>query len=338
MTVTSQVKENAPTGIYANPEARKILQYLLGHSQSALEPSFLANDELSYGLVETILGSVRPDVAGLLNEMVSAGTLASELVDKAPSCPECGSKQLSTRYTCPKCSAYDVTRTYLLEHLKCGKVGNEDGFKKGDEIVCPKCQTVLHNYGVEYRAVGVWYECNKCKNSFNNPNHIHFCRPKHHEFSPDRVNLVPIYKYELNKKAIEQIRKEVLVYAEAISFLENLGLNVKAPHSLPGKSGEPQLFDIVLLLPKKGWRSEEKIVAVDALVGDFPAGTDAVRAFAAKVKEAKPSDSCLIAVPGLAEDARGLAKNLKIDYVEGPTLNEAMQTFQSKSIVKEYVG
>ena len=92
------------------------------------------------------------------------------------------------------------------------------------------------------------------------------------------------------------------------------------------------------MLPKKGWRSEEKIVAVDALVGDFPAGTDVVRAFAAKVKEAKPSDSCLIAVPGLAEDARGLAKNLKIDYVEGPTLNEAMQALQSKSIIKDYVG
>jgi hypothetical protein len=217
-------------------------------------------------------------------------------------------------------------------------VGNEDSFKKGDEIVCPKCQTVLHNYGVEYRAVGVWYECNKCKNSFNNPNHTHFCRPKHHEFSPDRVNLVPIYKYELNKKAIEQIRKAVLVYAEAITFLEDLGLDAKAPHSLPGKSGEPQPFDIVMVLPKKGWRSEEKVVAVDVLVSETLAGTDAVRGFAAKVKETKPSDSWLIAVPGLAEEARRLANNLKVDYVEGASLNEAMRTFQSKSIVKEYVG
>jgi predicted RNA-binding Zn-ribbon protein involved in translation (DUF1610 family) len=338
MTVMSQAKESSPTGIYANMEARKILQYLLGHTRTVLEPVFLPNDEVSYGEAETILGNVPSDVSDLLNEMVSAGALVSELVDKAPSCPECGSKQLSTRYTCPKCSAYDITRTYLFEHLKCGKVGNEDSFKKSGQIICPKCQTVLHNYGVEYRALGVWYECNKCGNSFNNPNHLHLCRSKHHKFSPDRVSLVPIYKYELNKKALEQIRKEVLVYAEAITFFENLGLKVIAPHSLPGKSGEPQPFDIVLVLRKKGWRGEEKLVAVDAVLGYIPAGTDVVRGLAAKVKEAKPSGCCLIAVPGLAEDARDLAKNLKIDYVEGATLNEAMHTFQSKSIVKEYVG
>jgi ribosomal protein L37AE/L43A len=338
MTVTSQVKENAPRGIYAKPGARKILGYLLGSTQTVLEPSFLSDDELAYKQVEVILGSTPADAAGLLSQLSSAGALTSELVDKAPACPECGSKQLSTRYSCPKCSTYDINRTYLFEHLKCGKVGNEESFKKGSEIICPKCQTVLHNFGVEYRAVGVWYECNKCNDSFSGPNHTHFCRPNHHQFSPDRVNLIPVYKYELNKSAIEQIRREVLVYAEAITFLEDLGLTVKAPYSLPGKSGKDQPFDIVLVLPKKGWRSEEKIVAVDVVVGDSAAGADVVRAFKAKVREAKPSDSYLVAVPGLAEEARPLAKNLKVNYVEGASLNEAMRTFQSKSIVKEYVG
>jgi ribosomal protein L37AE/L43A len=336
MAVTSQVKTCEAAGIYAKPEARKILEYLLANTQTVLEPSYLANDELRYQRVEMILGDVPVDTVGLLGEMAAAGTLSSELVDKAPACPECGSKQLSTRYACPQCSTYDINRTYLFEHLKCGKVGNEESFKKGDEIICPKCQAVLHNFGVEYRAVGVWYECNKCKNSFNNPNHLHFCRPNHHEFSPDRVNLVPVYKYELNRKAIEQIRKGVLVYAEAITFLENLGLEVKAPHSLPGKSGEPQPFDIVVVLPKKGWRSEEKIVAVDAMVDDSAVGNDAVKSFAGKVKEAKPSDSYLIAVPRLTEEARALAKNLRVNYFEGPTLSEAMQSFRSKGIIKAF--
>lgn len=338
MVITSEVKQNESVGIYSKPEARKILEYLLANTQTTLEPSYLPTDELRYQKVEKILGDVPIDAPGLLGEMAAAGTLSSELVDKSPACPECSSKQLSTRYACPQCSTHDINRTYLFEHLKCGKVGNEESFKKDDEIICPKCQAVLHNFGVEYRAVGVWYECNKCKNSFNNPNHLHFCRPNHHEFSPDRVNLVPVYRYELNRKAIEQIRKGVLVYAEAITFLENLGLDVKAPHSLPGKSGEPQLFDIVLVLPKKGWRSEEKIVAVDAIVSNSMVENDAVKSFAGKVKEAKPSDSYLIAVPGLSEEARTVAKNLRVDYFESPTLNEAMQAFQSRSIIKDYVG
>jgi hypothetical protein len=338
MAVTSQVKQNEPADIYTKPEARKILEYLLANSQTSLEPSYLPNDELRYQQVEQILEDAPIDAPVLLGEMASAGTLSPELVDKAPACPECSSKQLSTRYTCPQCSTYDINRTYLFEHLKCGKVGNEESFKKRDEIICPKCQAVLHNFGVEYRAVGVWYECNKCKNSFNTPNHLHLCRPNHHEFSPDRVNLVPVYKYELNRKAIEQIRKGVLVYAEAIMFLENLGLEVKAPHSLQGRSGAPQLFDIVLILPKKGWRSEEKVVAVDAIVGNSAVGDETVKDFAARVKEAKPSESYLIAVPGLAEEARTLARNLRVEHFEGASLNEAMRLFQSKSIIKDYVG
>ncbi len=338
MTVTSQVKEEAPSGIYAKLEARKILEYLLANVQTALEPSFLPNDELVYRQVDTILGEAPPDAPGLLSEMASSAALLAELVDKAPACPECGSKQVSTRYACPQCSSYDINRTYLFEHLKCGKVGNEESFKKGSEIICPKCQAVLHNYGVEYRAVGVWYECNKCRNSFNIPSHLHFCRPNQHKFSPDRVNLTPIYKYELNKSRIEHIRKQVLVYAEAITFLEDLGLTVKAPHSLPGKSGQPQHFDIVLVLPKKGWRSEEKIVAIDAIVGKSAVESDAVRDFSAKVKETRPSDSYLIAVPGLAEEARTVAKNQRVEFIEGSTLKEAMEMFQSKSMIKEYVG
>jgi ribosomal protein L37AE/L43A len=336
MSVASQVNEETPRGIYAIPEARKILEYLLGNAQTILEPSYLPNDELGYSQVETILGQLPPRTPELLNEMALAGALTSELVDKAPSCPECGSKQVSTRYSCPKCSTFDINRTYLFEHLKCGKVGSEESFKKGDEIICPKCQAVLHNFGVEYRALGVWYECNKCKNSFHNPTHSHFCRPNHHQFSPDRVNLIPVYRYELNKHAMEQIRREVLVYADAIDFLEDYGLNVKAPYSLPGKSGEPQPFDIVLVFPKKGWRGEENTVAVDVIIGKEAAGTEVVKGFAGKVKEARPSDSCLVVVPELTEDARRLAKSLKVDVVEAASLKEAMQTFQTSSMIGEH--
>ncbi len=341
MTVTSQLKEEKgelPSAIYARPEARKILEYLLANVQTALGPSFLPNDELVYRQVDTILGVTPLDASGLLSEMASSGALLAELVDKVPACPECGSKQISTRYACPQCSSYDINRTYLFEHLKCGKVGNEVSFKKDDEIICPKCQAVLHNFGVEYRAVGVWYECNKCKDSFNIPSHLHFCRPSHHKFSPDRVNLTPVYKYELNKSAMEYIRKQVLVYAEAITYLEDLGLTVKAPYSLLGKSGQPQYFDIVLVLPKKGWRSEEKIVAVDAIIGKSAVEPDAIRDFSAKVKDARPSEGYLIAVPGLTEEGRSVARNQKVGFIEGSTLKEAIESFRSKSIIKESVG
>ncbi len=337
MTATSQLTTKSTREVYVNPEARKILEFLIKNPGTVLSPSILPNDEFAYPQVESILGNETSDPTPLLKTMTEGNVLVAELVDKVPACPACSSRQVSTRYLCPQCFRFDITQTFLFEHLKCGKVGSDDTFRKGDEIVCPKCQAVLHEFGVEYRSVGAWYKCNRCDHTFNTPAHSHFCRPKHHEFTPDRARLIPVHQYRLNPNATDEIKLEVLVYSEAITLLENLGLTVLAPHSLPGKSGQPQTFDIVLTQPKKGWRSEEKIVVIDIMVGKEPIGSEMVKNFNAKVKDVKPSESWLIAVPGLTDQARTLLGNLKLSHVEGVTLQEAMQAFQSKSNVAAYV-
>ena len=344
MAVTGEVKEVKETnqpGIYQNPSARKILQYLLEFPQTVLTATILPTDEIKYEQVEKILEGDSADPVPLLDDMTTAGTLQSQIADNVPACPTCGSKEISTRYLCPQCGSYDINRTYLFEHLKCGKVGNETSFRKGDQIVCPKCQAILRDFGVEYRAIGVWYECNKCQHSFNNPNHTHFCRPKRHEFSTDRVALIPIHQYQLNRTAIETIRREVLVYAEAIAYLENLGFSVKAPQTLAGKSGDNHTFDIVLTLPKRGWRSEERTVAMDVIVNGYAVEMDDFKRFIAKardLRELKSTDAFLIVAPGAPEAAKTMLKDAKTPFFEGRSIREAMQALQNGTILKERVA
>jgi predicted RNA-binding Zn-ribbon protein involved in translation (DUF1610 family) len=337
MTAVSQVTTKPSQDLYANPEARKILEFLIRNPGSVISPSILPNDETAYPQVESILGDETSDHIPLLKTMTEGNAIVSELVDKVPSCPACGSRRVSTRYLCPQCFTFDINQTFLFEHLKCGKVGSDDSFRKGDALVCPKCQAVLHDFGVEYRSVGAWYKCNRCDHTFNTPVHSHFCRPSHHEFTPDRLRLIPIFQYRINTKLIEEVKLKVLVYAEAITLLQNLGVTILAPHSLPGKSGQPQTFDIVLTQSKKRWRNEEKTMVIDIIIDEEPVGTEVVKNFNAKVKEVKPTDSWLIAVPGLTDAARKLIGNLKLSRVEGATLKEAMQTFQSKSDATTYV-
>lgn len=338
MVLASEAKEAASTGIYSKPEARKILEFLLEFPQTTLTATLTPNDELKFEQIEKLLGETPTDIVRLLDEMTSADALVSQFVDKVPACPNCGSKQVSTRYFCPQCSSHDIVRTYLFEHLKCGKVGNEENFKKGEQIICPKCQTILHDFGVEYRAIGVWYECNNCKNSFNNPNHTHFCRPKHHEFATERVALVPVHQYELNRSSMDSIRREVLVYADAIAYLENLGFTVKAPHSLVGKSGQPHSFNMVLSLAKKGWRGEERTVAVDVIVNGFATEPEVFKDYLAKARDVKPSQAYLIATPALPEDTKVLLNDAKLPFFEGRSLREAMQAFRDGSILKEHLA
>ena len=340
MAVVTETAQTPSKDVYADPDARKVLEFLIWNAGTTLSPTILPTDEIAYPELESILGKdtlTKEKQDRLLKAMTEANVLVAELVDKVPICPTCGSNQVSTRYICQHCYTFDITKTFLFEHLKCGKVGSSDEFAKGEKTICPKCQTVLHDFGVEYRSVGAWYKCSRCNRSFNSPSHSHFCRPKHHEFTSDAVQLVPLFQYRINPETVEQIKLRVLVYAEAITQLENLGLTVLAPHSLLGKSGETQPFDIVLKQQKKGWRGEEKTTVIDIKIDNKPTGTEAVKKFHAKVKDAKPTESWLITVPGLDAEADTLIRNLNLSHAEGATLLEAMQVFLDKSDVKSYV-
>jgi predicted RNA-binding Zn-ribbon protein involved in translation (DUF1610 family) len=281
----------------------------------------MENNDIRYSQLHSVLPSAAERAENLLMRMTATGVLIADIVDKAPACPECGSLQLSTRYLCPKCFGFDIARSYLYEHLKCGKVASDDAFKKGEQVVCPKCQSVLHNFGVEYRAVGAWYKCNSCNESFNVPTHSHFCRPKDHHFTADRTRLVPIYQYRLNPKALSEIKREVLLYSDIIDTLEGLGLEALAPHTLPGKSGRPQTFDIVANL--KGRWGSTKTIAIDVATSEEGVPVEVVRDFANKVRDAKPSESYLLAMPRLTEDAKDSATKLRVTFIEGASLKEA---------------
>ncbi len=309
--------------IYSDPEARKVLQLLVRSPRTPIAPEVLPTDDIRYPQLEPL--DLPNATTELLPRMIAANVLLGDLVDKIPACPECGSSQVSTRYVCPKCFSYNIARSFLFEHLKCGKVADDDTFRKGGQLICPKCQTVLHNFGVEYRAVGAWYKCGNCNETFNMPSHSHFCRPRHHEFATDRARLVPVYQYRLNPDLLSEIRREVLMYADMVTTLESMGLDVRAPATLPGKSGQPQNFDIVTMT-KGGGGEETRPIAIDIVTSESAIDSNAVRSFAAKVKDAKPSESYLVAIPGLDSDAKTLAKNLRLTVVEAASVKDATTT------------
>jgi hypothetical protein len=331
MSLTTSVQ--APdTEIYANTDARKILQFLLRSPRTIVAPEITPTDEIQYPQLASVVQLNPSATLELLSEMVRAGVLAADLTDKAPACPECGSHQLSTRYVCPKCYSFDVSRSFLYEHLKCGKVASDDTFRKGGQLICPNCHAVLHNFGVEYRAVGAWYKCGNCNESFNQPVHSHFCRPRRHQFATDQARLVPIYQYRLNPDNLARVKKETLVYSEAITTLESLGLTVIAPGEFPGKSGQTLPFDLVTTV--KGHWGGHKTVTMDVVMSNENLPAETVRDFSVKAKDAKASECYLITVPGLKDDARTLAKNLRVSVIEAPSLNEAVAILLKRDTFK----
>jgi DNA-directed RNA polymerase subunit RPC12/RpoP len=337
MTVTALDTKSNPESreIYSDPQARKVLDLLVRNPRMVITPEILPTDEIHYPQLDAVVGATS-DGEQLLSRMTSSGVLVSDMVDQVIQCPECSSRQVSTRYLCAKCFSVNIVRSFLYEHLKCGKVANDDVFRKGDQLICPKCQSVLHNFGIEYRVVGAWYKCNECGESFNEPVHSHFCRPKHHQFNLERVRLFPIYQYRINRNALTEIRKEILLYSEALTILEDAGFTVRAPFDIIGKNGEPQTFDIVVTL--KGRWGAGKMIAVDIAGQGAPVAVDLIRAFAAKIRDARPAESYLIVVPGLTEEGKALAQKLKVNFVEGHSLKECTMSLTNRGSLKEHKG
>ena len=87
-------------------------------------------------------------------------------------------------------------------------------------------------------------------------------------------------------------------------------MTVIAPGEFLGKSGQTLPFDMVTTV--KGRWGGGKTVAMDVAISNESLPAETVRDFAAKAKDAKGSECYLIAVPGLKDDARTLAKNLRL--------------------------
>jgi hypothetical protein len=330
--ITEESKEDSQgAGLCTDPNTRRVLEWFVRNPRKVIEPEILPTDEIHYPILEKVLEKVK-DGDELLSRMTASGVLVAERVDQAILCPECGSKQISTRYLCVKCYSTNIVRSFLYEHLKCGKVANDDVFTKEGQLICPKCQTVLHNFGVEYRAVGAWYKCNDCAESFNLPVHSHFCRPHKHQFDLEKLRLSPILRYRLNHDRFADIRQQVSLYRESLVILEKHGLRFKAPQELMGKSGNLQTFDIVVTL-KGHWRGD-RTVSIDIEESGSPITQDAVREFAGKVNDSRPAESYLMAVPGLSEEAKTLARKLKVNFVEAASVSEGTESLMGRGSFK----
>jgi len=180
----------------------------------------------------------------ILAELYNAGFLSRELYDKVVCCPSCGSANVSTRYSFPYCESFEIVKSSLIEHVKCGYMDVEEKFRFEDKLVCPKCHGELTEPDVNYRRVGVWCTCRGCGKSFDMPVAGHFCRECRHVFLFEDAVFKEAYVYRLN----EAVKTEFLVGAITAPFkriFEEKGFKVETPGFLEGKSGVKHIFDIL---------------------------------------------------------------------------------------------
>ena len=312
--------------LYKDHNTQILLSKFLSGEIKTLEPVYDPPIGYRYPVIENIVGDPS-HVEPFLSKLYHAGILEKELYDKVISCPKCGSENVSFRYCCPFCKSFDVQKSSLIEHVKCGYMDVEANFRQGDKYICPKCHEELRRIDVDYRKAGIWCTCKECSKSFDIPVSEHFCRNCHAKSTFEEAQIKDVYSYTLKDSVREESSLSWLLVAPIREFLVKEGLKVESPAFLKGKSGANHSFDIV---------AYEDSVSRKAIVIDLAKSTEnvvseqPVIALFAKIFDVSPERAFLIAIPRLSENGKKMAELYNIHAIEAKNQDEALKSLKEK--------
>lgn len=315
---------------YRDRDTQVFLTKFLSGEISELEPVYDSKAGYHYPTVEAIVGDPLRAEA-FLSKLYAVGILERKLYDKVVYCPKCGAANISIRYCCSYCKSFDIQRSALIEHVKCGYMDVEENFKKGSKLVCPKCHEQLKKIDVDYRSAGTWCTCKDCGKSFDIPLTAHFCRDCHTSFMFEDAVIRDVYSYSLKEEAREEAGMGWVVIAPIREFLAESGFKVESPAFLKGKSGANHMFDIVAY---KGETTRKVMVFDLAMSDENGVSEQPVIALFAKIFDVSPSIAYLIAIPRISENGKKMAELYKIKIVEAKNEKEAIRALKEKMLYK----
>jgi hypothetical protein len=320
--------------LYKDRNTQVFLNKFLGGEISELEPVYDPKVGYRYPVVEAIVGDAS-SAESFLNKLYEVGILERRLYDKIIYCPKCDSGSISIHYCCPYCKSYDVQRSALIEHVKCGYMDIEENFQKENKLVCPKCHEELRKLDVDYRKAGMWCACKDCGKSFDIPVTAHFCRNCHANFMFEDAIIKDIYAYALKEEVKEEVAIGWVVIAPIRDFLQENGFKVESPAFIKGKSGANHMFDIAAY---KGEEEEaaQKVTVIDlATSAENAVSEQPVIALFAKIYDVSPEKAYLIAIPKMSENGKKMAELYSIKLIEAKNQKEAIKALSAVMLKKQ---
>jgi len=321
MSKTSKAQRSE---VYKDHRVQLLLSKFTSKEISKLEPVYDPTYGYRYPIVEAIVGSSSATEV-FLKKLFDVGVLERELFDKIVHCSFCGSANVSIRYSCPNCKAFNIRKSSLVEHVKCGYIDTEEHFQATDKVVCPRCKKELIKPDVDFRKAGVWCTCNECGKSFDMPVVSHFCRSCHKGFLFEEATYKDVYSYSISEEAIKEASLGLVLIAPIREFLEERGFKVETPGFLKGASGASHTFDVTA---SKEEVSKYVAVCDVAVSTDDVVAEQSVIALFAKVYDVAPDKAFLVAIPKMNESGKKLATLYKIDLIEAKDQKEVIKALQ----------
>lgn len=175
-----------------------------------LYPACLLLGEAPIGESDCLDYRVWQDAAAASNELLTIMDKQEMLVtdvleDRYRICPSCRSSSLNYIDLCPSCQDLRFRKAKMYHCFTCGTVAEEKEFVKGVSLVCPRCNSLLRQIGVDYDVPLESYTCDHCKHRFIEPLVKAKCMSCGAYHNPDDLLVQNVFTYLLTKKGVQAV-------------------------------------------------------------------------------------------------------------------------------------
>ncbi|MEM2321410.1 MAG: hypothetical protein QXS79_05990 [Candidatus Bathyarchaeia archaeon] len=302
--------------LLGSEKVQRVLRALKGMDIDVIEPKVEFRDAVRYPAFNNTVGSAK-DIRESLHLLCEAGVLSSEVVDNIAICPHCQSHRLMIRYQCPSCGSSRLVRGRMIEHLACGHIDFEDKFRSGEGLLCLNCRKPLGQLGVDYRVFSSLYRCLSCKSAFSDPKVEYLCSSGH-VFGENDLVVYSVMAFKVNPEKRVLIERLTFDIEVILKPIRDVGLTVKAPVTLYGRSGIKHDFSFAV------WHSDDAppIIVGSLYLSDKAASAADVMALWAKATDVGILHKIMVTPSGIDEGSRDLAETYNMKVVEGKDLQE----------------
>jgi hypothetical protein len=304
--------------LYENYGIQKLLTHFIEGKIKKIIPVFDKEFGVCFPSSEKIMGTSLRETQEIIDKMVEANILVPEVHSKGLKCPRCRSNNVVIQYFCPFCQSADFDKSKVIEHFKCHYMDVELKFKKDKDLICPSCNSLLKQIGVDYQKHGPWFKCNGCQKLFDEPLSSYGCSDCGAIFELQQAVFVNLYSYVLNIDYQEEYESVTIPINELDEKLKNKNWIMRAPTFIIGVSGLIHQFFSAFWYSKTG---DDVVLPIDpriimeVIVSNTAISSERVLNFSAKAQDVAAPIKLLVGISRFELKAEEIAETYGISLL-----------------------
>lgn len=158
----------------------------------------------------------------VLESIADMGLCRRTFSERLHICGECRGARILAREVCANCKSANIDTRELVNHYRCGHQAPRTDFLQGELLVCPKCNSQLRHFGVDYDTPGQVIVCKLCGSHENEPAVAFLCIDCQHQTDGESAGWIDYFSYTLTAAGEAAVRKGSLPGTQLESALSGL--------------------------------------------------------------------------------------------------------------------